>query len=160
MGVFTPLAVRIGSLEFLPRFLPQITATDKALQRVSRGHLSLLRLAGLPTITITVPARSSGLPRTTPLLAVPRNGDWLIAGSNFGQPTRPLWVGNLEAAGAAEVRVGPTTTSMTARRLTGTDRDAAWEAMCATWPNFSLYEARTDRRIEVFELVDDAAASS
>jgi hypothetical protein len=31
MGLLTPLAVRTGSLSFLPRPLPQITATDPAL---------------------------------------------------------------------------------------------------------------------------------
>ena len=45
MNFLTPLAIRIGSIPWLPRLLPQITAIDKLLQRVTRGRLTLLRIA-------------------------------------------------------------------------------------------------------------------
>ena len=32
------------------------------------------------------------------------------------------------------------------------ERDAAWQTLRAVWPNFDLYEKRTDRRIPVFRL--------
>ena len=153
MGLFTPLAVKLGSLEFMPRYLPQITATDKAIQRVTGGRLSLLRMAGLPNLTLTVAGRKSGEPRSTPLLAVPRGDDWLIAGSNFGKPGQPVWVVNLEAADRAEITVNGVTTPVAPRRLEGEERAAAWQVLLDTWPNFALYERRTDRQIKVFELV-------
>ena len=55
-------------------------------------------MAGLPSIYLTVRGRKSGVERTTPLLCVPDGGTWLIAGSYFGGPKTPLWVGNLRAA--------------------------------------------------------------
>ncbi|GAB2447701.1 hypothetical protein GCM10027062_31730 [Nocardioides hungaricus] len=71
MGLLTPLAIRVGGIPWLPRLLPQIVWTDRLLQRVSRGRVSILDIAGLPNLTLTVVGRRSGLPRSTPLLCVP-----------------------------------------------------------------------------------------
>jgi deazaflavin-dependent oxidoreductase (nitroreductase family) len=136
----------------MPKFLPQIVATDRALQKASKGRVTLLRIAGLPNLTLTVRGRKSGTPRSTPLLAVPRGDDWLIAGSNFGGPKQPVWVVNLEANPDARITVQGRTSDVTARRLEGQERDEAWQHMLKTWPNYAKYEQRTDRRIKVFEL--------
>lgn len=152
MGLLTPLAVRIGSLSFMPKLLPQITATDRALQRVTKGRVTILDVAGLPNLTLTVRGRKSGIPRSTPLLAVPRGRDWLIAGSNFGGPKQPVWVVNLEASPDAQITVKGRTSDVTARRLEGEERDLAWADMVKVWPNYNLYAERTDRQIKVFEL--------
>ena len=152
MGLLTPLAVRIGSLSFMPKLLPQITATDKALQRLSRGRVTILDVAGLPNLTLTVRGRKSGVPRSTPLLAVPRGKDWLIAGSNFGGPKQPVWVVNLEANPDARITVKGRTTDVQARRLEGDERTRAWADMVEVWPNYDLYAERTERQIKVFEL--------
>ena len=102
MGLLTPLAVRIGSVSWMPRLLPQIVAVDKSLHRLSGGRVTLLDIAGLPNLTLTVVGRKSGVPRSTPLLCVPHDGGWLVAGSYFGGPKMPLWVGNLRAAGVSD----------------------------------------------------------
>ena len=153
MGLLTPLAVRIGALEWMPRLLPQITATDKLLGRTTGGRVSLLNIAGLPNLMLTVPGRRTGVPRTVPLLCVPRDGGFLIAGSYFGGPVEPTWVANLEAAGAGELRYRGVSTEFKARQLTGDERATAWTTMIRTWPNFAVYEKRTARQIKVFELI-------
>lgn len=152
MGIRRWSAIKLGSFEFMPKLLPQITATDKAIQKLTGGRLTLLRLAGLPNLTLTVPGRKSGIPRSTPLLAAPRGDSWLIAGSNFGKPGQPVWVVNLEAAERAEITVGGETTTVVPRRLEGDERASAWAVLREVWPNFDLYEQRTDREIKVFEL--------
>ena len=157
MGLLTPLAVRIGAISWMPRLLPQITWVDKLIQRVTRGRLTLLDLAGLPNLMLTVIGRKSGIPRETPLLCVPYRGDILIAGSYFGSPKEPIWVKNLEANPEVKVRFRRRTTLMVARHLEGEERAAAWSHMLETWPNFARYEQRTDRRIKVFLLTDGAS---
>lgn len=152
MGLFTPLAIRIGAIPWLPRLLPQIVAVDRALQRLTRDRVSLLDVAGLPNLTLTVVGRRSGVPRTTPLLCVPHDGAWLVAGSYFGGPDTPLWVGNLRAAGTAEVGVDGRSTHVTAREVTGDERAELWRVMVRTWPNFARYEERTTRVIPAFVL--------
>ena len=98
MNILTPLAVRIGAIPWMPKLLPQITATDKFIQRVSKGRVTILDIAGLPNLMLTVKGRKSGVPRTTPLLCVPYESGNLIAGSNFGGEKKPVWVVNVRAA--------------------------------------------------------------
>ncbi len=152
MGLLTPLAIRIGAIPWMPRFLPQIMWVDQLIQRVTRGRLTLLDIAGLPNLVLTVVGRKSGIPRETPLLCVPYGDDILIAGSNFGSDKQPVWVVNIEANPEVTVRYRGRTTPMVARKLEGDERAAAWSHMLETWPNFAKYEQRTDRRIKVFLL--------
>lgn len=152
MGLLTPLAVRIGSVSWMPKLLPQIVWTDKTLQRATRGKVTILDLAGLPNLMLTVAGRKSGLPRSTPLLCVPHAGGWLVAGSNFGGPDMPLWVANLRAAGTARIRYDGREHEVTAREVEGEERTRLWQVMLTTWPNFAKYEERTNRVIPVFSL--------
>lgn len=152
MGLLTPVAVRIGALSWMPKLLPQVVATDKALQKVSRGKVTILDIAGLPNLALTVPGRKSGVPRTTPLLCVPHDGGWLIAGSYFGGPKMPLWVHNLRATDRAEIAWQGRPTPVDWREVEGEERAAMWQVMLATWPNFAKYEERTNRQIPVFHL--------
>ena len=152
MGLLTPVAVRIGAISWMPRLLPLIVRIDRVVDAVTRGRRSLLDVAGLPSLVLTVVGRRSGLPRSTPLLCVPHDGGWLIAGSYFGGPDTPVWVGNLRAAGRAEVASRGRSTPVTARELEGDERAAAWQVLLGTWPNFAVYERRTSRTIPVFEL--------
>ncbi|GAA1480156.1 hypothetical protein GCM10009624_05960 [Gordonia sinesedis] len=153
MGVLTPLAVTIGSIPWMPRLLPQIVQCDNALQRVTGERFGLLDLAGLPNVTLLVRGRRSGILRRTRLLAVPDGDDWLIAGSYFGGPTTPQWVYNLRATAEAAITHHGRTEAVLIDELDGPDRDRAWRRLRAVWPNFDLYERRTERRIPVFRLV-------
>ncbi len=152
MGLLTPLAIRIGAIPWLPRLLPQIVWCDRMLQRLSRGRVTVLDIAGLPNLTLTVVGRRSGIPRSTPLLCVPYDEGWLIAGSYFGGPDMPVWVHNLRAAGGATITRRGERVPVTAREIEGEGRAERWQVMLRTWPNFAKYEERTERLIPVFEL--------
>jgi len=156
LTVMTPLAVRIGAIPWMPRLLPQITATDKFIQRVTNGRVTILDIAGLPNLMLTVKGRKSGVPRTTPLLCVPFRGGNLIAGSNFGQLKPPVWVVNIRAAieqgEPVGVGIDGRREQATAREVTGAEREEAWAHMLQTWPNYARYAERTDRTIPVFFL--------
>src|SRR5690242_10578354 len=152
----TPLAVRIGAIPWMPKLLPQITATDKFIQKVSRGRVTILDIAGLPNLMLTVKGRKSGVPRTTPLLCVPYQEGNLIAGSNFGQLKPPVWVVNIRAAIEKGETVGVAQDGKRhrakVREITGAEREKLWEVMVGTWPNYARYAERTDRTIPVFYL--------
>jgi deazaflavin-dependent oxidoreductase (nitroreductase family) len=152
MGLLTPVAVQIGSISWMPKLLPQIVTVDKLLQRGSGGRITILDVAGLPNLMLTVVGRKSGIPRSNPLLCVPHGETIYIAGSYFGGPNEPMWVKNVEANPAVTVRRNGVTRPMVATLLDGQDRVAAWQVMLKTWPNFAKYEQRTERVIKVFAL--------
>jgi deazaflavin-dependent oxidoreductase (nitroreductase family) len=154
MGLLTPIALRIAKIPWMPKLLPQIVWTDETLQRISRGRVSVLDIAGLPNLNLTVVGRKSGIERTTPLLCVPDGDVIYIAGSYFGGPKMPLWVYNLRAAeGRAKVEFKRRSFAVRATELEGDERAAAREVVLATWPVFAKYEERTDRTIPIFRLV-------
>ena len=155
MNPMRRLAVKVGGLKWLPRFLPVIVRLDMFLRWVSRGHVTLLTFATLPELFLTVPGRKSGVERTTPLLCVPHGDGWLIAGSNWGGEKAPVWVLNVEAAETVKVEYRRRTTVCRPRRLEGDEREAAWAVMVDTWPNYNLYAQRTERQIKVFYLTPD-----
>ena len=150
MGLLTPVAIRIGGIAWLPRFLPQITWFDQLLHRLTGGRLTLLRVAGLPSMLLTVAGRKSGVPRSTPLLCVPSQDGFLVAGSNFGGPTLPVWVYNVRSADTVIAKVDGTEHTVTPRELRGAEREQAWAHMLKTWPNYAKYAERTERVIPVF----------
>ena len=93
MGLFTPLAVRIGSIPWLPRYVPQIMWVDKLLQRLTRGRLSLLGLAGLPNLMLTVDRPQERHPAQTLRCCACRTArDILVAGVQLRQDKYPMWV--------------------------------------------------------------------
>ncbi|HKY57514.1 MAG TPA: nitroreductase family deazaflavin-dependent oxidoreductase [Aeromicrobium sp.] len=152
MGMLTPLAVKIGAISWMPKLLPQITWIDKKIQGATSGNWSILRIAGLPNLMLTVVGRKSGVPRTTPLLCVPYGDDHLIAGSYFGGPKTPVWVANVRAADQVTVSVQGKTHVAVPREIGDDERPAIWAHMVKTWPNFEKYAERTDRKIPLFLL--------
>ncbi|MCW2785140.1 MAG: hypothetical protein JWP74_1657 [Marmoricola sp.] len=155
-NLLTPVAIWIGGISWVPRFLRQITAMDKLLQRITRGRLSFVGIAGLPSMMLTVVGRKSGIARSTPVLCVPYQHGHLIAGSNFGGPTQPVWVLNVRAAQAAGqpvgVRVDGVESQALPREVEGAEREVVWTHMLKTWPNYAKYAERTGRTIPVFFL--------
>lgn len=152
MGTLTPLAIKIGAVSWMPKLLPQITWLDKQIQRSTRGRWSILRIAGLPNLMLTVKGRKSGVPRTTPLLCVPYEKDYLIAGSYFGGPTTPIWVGNVRAADTLTVSVRGQSHAAIPVEIGDDERERVWAHMVETWPNFAKYAERTSRKIPIFLL--------
>ncbi len=150
MGLLTPVAIRLGALQWLPRFLPQITRVDRTLSNVSGGRVTLVRLAGLPSLELTVAGRKSGVARTTPVLCVPYRNGFLVAGSNFGGPKVPVWVFNVRAAETVQLRVDGKELTAVPREVPDDERAALWEHMLKTWPNYAKYAERADRLIPVF----------
>ncbi len=152
MGFRKRLAIGIGSIAWMPRFLPQTVKCDGTIQNVTGDRYSLLDIADLPNITLDVPGRKSGIARRTRLLCAPDGDDWLIAGSYFGTEAMPQWVYNVRAADTVAVFHGGRQWECVPTELAGPERDDAWQVLRAVWPNFDLYEQRTDRQIPVFRL--------
>lgn len=146
------LALRIGGQPWVSKFSGPIVRVDKLLQRATGRRVTLLTLSGIPELMLTVPDRLTGQPRSTPLVCAPHEHGWVVAGSNWGHETAPHWVENLDMAPVATVTFRGNDTIVVPRRAKGDERDALWQTMLDTWPNFARNAERAHREIPVFVL--------
>ena len=132
---------------------------DTAVARVSRGRQSAPQLlAGLPVLDLTTTGRKSGQPRTSHLISIPVGDDLALLGTNFGQPSTPAWVLNLEADPHATVHLPR---PHAARGRPAGDRRRAgrgdWSAPRGIYGGYEKYQQRINgRRVRIF-VVERAA---
>src|SRR6185295_17742298 len=63
-----------------------------------------LRDTGLPVIIVTHTGKKTGAIRKTPLMRVKDGDNYILVGSVGGAPNNPVWVYNLRAHSAVEIR--------------------------------------------------------
>lgn len=153
MNPFLKVAQTIGRQPWLPTAGPYYAKMDSAVQRLTGGRFSPMRLAGLTSVLLTTTGRRTGLPRSTALLAVPDGGSLIVIGSNFGKPGHPAWSANLKTNPEATVHLRGHAFPVTATLLDGEDRQVAWRTATRMWPAFDVYAARADREIRVFRVI-------
>jgi deazaflavin-dependent oxidoreductase (nitroreductase family) len=118
---------------------------------------------GAPILLLTTKGRKTGQLRTTPLI-FGRDGDnYLIVASQGGAPTHPLWYLNLLEAPEVTIQVRAKHYRATARTAGVDEKPRLWKLVTETWPNYDVYQTRTDRVIplvslEPIEEVEGAAA--
>jgi len=111
-----------------------------------------LRDTGLPVVIVTNRGAKTGAVRKTPLMRVEHEGSYLAVGSQGGAPKNPVWVYNLRAHPQVVLRDGAENWEMTAREVTGEEREAWWERAVTAFPPYADYQRKTDRMIPVFVL--------
>ncbi|MEU6478753.1 nitroreductase family deazaflavin-dependent oxidoreductase [Streptomyces sp. NPDC047017] len=111
-----------------------------------------LKDTGLPVILLTTRGARSGRLRKTPLMRVEHDGRYAVVASQGGAPKHPFWYFNLKADPRVELRDGTAAQDMTAREVTGAEKDAWWERAVAAYPPYAEYQEKTSRRIPVFVL--------
>jgi deazaflavin-dependent oxidoreductase (nitroreductase family) len=114
-------------------------------------------MRGKPVIILTTKGARSGNLRKTPLMRVEHEGTYAVVASKGGAPTHPVWYHNLVADPHVELQDGPTKQDMTARELTGEERDLWWQRAVAAWPDYDNYQQQTDRQIPIFVLEPTAS---
>jgi deazaflavin-dependent oxidoreductase (nitroreductase family) len=127
---------------------------DDVVVRLSKGRTSAPEvLAGLPVVDVTTTGRRSGLRRTTHLIAVPVDGTLALLGTNFGQPSTPAWVLNLEADPRATVTHHGTTLEVGARPATEAEQQRVLAGSATVYGGYLKYQQRiTGRRLRIFLL--------
>lgn len=106
---------------------------------------------GLPCIIITHTGNKTGGIRKIPLMRVEVDGKYVLIGSMGGQPKNPVWVYNLRANPAIQLRDKTEVFDMRAREVTDeAERVRLWAAGVAAYPPYEEYQAKTSRKIPVF----------
>jgi deazaflavin-dependent oxidoreductase (nitroreductase family) len=107
---------------------------------------------GAPTLLLTTTGRHSGERRTTPLIFGRDGDDYLIVGSVGGSPKHPGWYWNLQSEPSASIQVKREHLDVVAQVASAEDKPRLWRIMNEVWPNYDVYQTRTDRDIPVVVL--------
>ena len=120
--------------------------------RANGGHVGG-PLAGSPMILVTHTGAKSGRQRTSPLVYSTDGDRVVIIASMGGAPTNPAWLHNIAANPKVTVEIGDETYEADAEVLIdGAERQRLFDQQAALMPQFSDYQARTDRVIPVVVL--------
>jgi deazaflavin-dependent oxidoreductase (nitroreductase family) len=107
---------------------------------------------GATILLLTTTGRSSGEPRTTPLIHRTDDGRWVLVASKGGTPQNPDWFENLRANPEVTIQVKGEEVPVYAATAEGEERNRLWSLMTEVWPAYDEYQARTDREIPVVVL--------
>jgi deazaflavin-dependent oxidoreductase (nitroreductase family) len=107
---------------------------------------------GTTILLLTTTGRTSGEPRTTPLIHRTDGDRWVVVASKGGAPDHPDWYKNLLADPQATIEVQADTVPVVATAAEGEERARLWSAMTEVWPAYDDYKAKTDREIPVVVL--------
>jgi deazaflavin-dependent oxidoreductase (nitroreductase family) len=107
---------------------------------------------GTTILLLTTHGRTSGQPRTTPLIHRTDGERWIVVASKGGAPAHPSWYENLLADPEATIEVLDQTVPVLASTAEGEERARLWSLMAEVWPAYDDYQAKTDREIPVVVL--------
>jgi deazaflavin-dependent oxidoreductase (nitroreductase family) len=107
---------------------------------------------GVHTLVLTTTGRKSKQRRRSAMIYGRAGDAFVVIASQGGAPTHPNWYINLRADPDVELDVGPDHLRARARTAEGDERERLWRVMTAIWPNFDVYQSRTERTIPVVVL--------
>ena len=110
-----------------------------------------LRETGLPVIIVTNTGNKTGGIRKTPLMRVKDGANYVLVGSQGGAPTNPVWVNNLRANPAVQIRDLTVVQPMRVREVGDeAERKRLWDLAVKAFPPYAEYQGRTTRKIPLF----------
>ena len=107
---------------------------------------------GKPLVLVHHVGAKSGTERIAPLVPLLDGSRVFIFASKGGADTNPDWFHNLTANPEIVVELGTETFPVTARVLSGNERDEVYAKQVEVEPQFGEYQRKTTRVIPVFEL--------
>jgi deazaflavin-dependent oxidoreductase (nitroreductase family) len=107
---------------------------------------------GVPILLLTTSGRKSGQARTNALIFGRDGEDYLVVASMGGAPKHPNWYLNIQADPAARIQVRAERLEVSARTADDDEKPRLWKTMTDVWPNYDVYQSRTDRIIPIVVL--------
>jgi deazaflavin-dependent oxidoreductase (nitroreductase family) len=128
----------------------QRTMNTRTNKKIRRGRDTVM---GMDALILNTIGRHSGQPRETPLAWFADGDAWLVVASGGGSH-HPDWHANLMAhPGRASIELpGRGTVPVTPHRLTGPERDQAWQRITTAQPRYAKYQAKSTREYPVVRL--------
>lgn len=123
--------------------------TEKILEQ---GTTDGVQVQGRPIVLFTTTGAKSGKRRYVPLMRVEENGKYLMVASKGGAPEHPAWYHNVKANPTVTAQDGEVIRTLTAREISGEEREHWWALAVAAFPPYAEYQTKTDRLIPAFVL--------
>ena len=120
--------------------------------RETDGAVGHIWRRGAKTLLLTTRGRTTGEPRTAPLIYESSPNGYVIVASNGGAQKHPGWYRNLLRDPHVEVQVEGDVFPAEARTATGEERAELWRLAVQQWPPYDEYQTRTSREIPVVVL--------
>ncbi|MEV4317062.1 nitroreductase family deazaflavin-dependent oxidoreductase [Actinocrispum sp. NPDC049592] len=128
----------------------QHTMNGRMNRKIRRGRGQFM---GMDVLILHTVGKRSGEQRESPVAWFADGEDRLVVASGGGSQ-HPDWFANLMAhPGAAAIELpGNVTVAVTPHRLSGADRDEAWQRITAAQPRYAKYQSKSDRQYPVVRL--------
>ncbi len=107
---------------------------------------------GATALLVTMTGRKSGQHRTIPIIFTQVGDVYVIIASKGGAPAHPAWYLNLLDDPHVTVQVKGDKFNAIARTAESPEREQLWAEAVKQWPNYDVYQSRTDRKIPVVVL--------
>jgi len=120
--------------------------------RETGGEVGHIWRNGSKILLLTTKGRTTGEPRTVPLIYENAGDDYVIVASKGGAPQHPGWYRNLAKNPDVELQVLDEVFPAHARTAGGDERERLWRLAAAQWPAYDDYQQKTDREIPVVVL--------
>ncbi len=111
------------------------------------------QFAGAPILLLHTTGAKTGRERVNPMMYLDLDGHRYVFASKAGADTNPDWYWNLVAHTDVTVEVGTDTYEVSAKPVTGDNRDRVYSEQARRYPGFAEYEQKTSRVIPVVELI-------
>lgn len=148
---FLRLVQRLGHQAWFARLGKALVPLDRLVARLTKGRVVALGL--VPSLILTTVGRRSGQERVQPLVYTKQGNDIILIGSNWGQAQHPAWSANLITQPQARIRINGHERAVTARLVTGHEREQLWQAALRVWPAYATYAKRAHhRQFRIFRL--------
>ena len=137
--------------EYIPSPRDWVREQVELYERSGGTEGTTLKDTGLPVIIVTHTGNRTGAIRKTPLMRVKDGANYVLVGSQGGAPAHPVWVHNLRASPAVEIRDHTVVQAMRVREVEDeAERARLWDIAVAAFPPYAEYQTRTPRKIPVF----------
>lgn len=120
--------------------------------RETGGEVGHVWRKGSKILLLTTKGRTTGEPRTTPLIYESDGDAYVIVASKGGAPDDPGWYRNLAKDPEVELQVKDEVFPAHARTASGDERKRLWKLAARQWPDYDAYATKTDREIPVVVL--------
>jgi deazaflavin-dependent oxidoreductase (nitroreductase family) len=104
---------------------------------------------GATALLLTTKGRKSGQERTIAIIFKQVGDRYVIIASKGGAPAHPAWYLNILDDPHVTLQIKGEKFAGIARTAEGEEREELWAEAIKQWPNYDIYQSRTERKIPV-----------